>query len=208
MGRRRATKHSEGNDFFWLKVIVLTIVVILGSLLLGNWLGRYAIESGILSKKMHIESTESKTEPDAAVETTPTAAPKPVNTPRKPKTEAKSAPVKQSSPKETASPKIIETPKKTPEQPAPAKTVEKPPSASVSEKGYLIQTGVFSNEDYAKDLQNQLKSAGKEAAIEKISKSGAVFYRVSVGNYKTRGDAEKDSEELKGKGFEALIIER
>lgn len=195
MGRRRTTKHSQGTDLFWPKVIVLTVIIIFGSLLLGNWLGRYAIESGILSKKMHIESTGSKAEPEEAVETKPSAAPKPVSTAVKPKIEKKSTSSKQSSPKETPMPKITETPKET-------------PPASVNKKGYSIQTGVFSNEDYAKDLQNQLQSAGKESSIEKINKNGEIYYRVSVGNYETRDEAEKDSKELKSKGFEAIIIER
>lgn len=74
---------------------------------------------------------------------------------------------------------------------APAPRVEPP-----SDKGYVVQLGVFSNPDNARELVEKLARAGVRAHLEA---------RVQLGPFHSREEAEKARLEMRKLGYNALI---
>jgi len=125
-------------------------------------------------------------EPEAAAPTQEPAAPPPPrvsntpsHTPRTP------APTQQPAP--------LPPPKATPAPPPPAAA---PPPAPVAGKGYVVQLGVFSNPDNARELVEKLNKQGVRAHLEA---------RVQIGPFLNRQEAEKAQAEMRKLGYNALV---
>jgi len=72
-----------------------------------------------------------------------------------------------------------------------------PPSANEVGKGFVLQLGVFSNPDRARELVNKLTKQGIKAHMET---------RVQLGPFGDRQEAEKAQAEMRKLGIAALII--
>ncbi len=51
---------GEEKDYFWMKVLIVTIVIIWGSLFAGSWAGNYLLESKLFAKKTAADSGDPK----------------------------------------------------------------------------------------------------------------------------------------------------
>lgn len=86
-----------------------------------------------------------------------------------------------------------------PPRPAPSQPPAAEPAPRVeppSGKGYVVQLGVFSNPDNARELVDKLARAGVRAHLEA---------RVHLGPFQNREDAEKARLEMRKLGYNALL---
>lgn len=67
---------------------------------------------------------------------------------------------------------------------------------------YSVQVGAFRNQNYAKNLQNELMEMDFPVRIER----GDGFYRVRVGNYRTLDEASNMERRLKRAGYQTVIV--
>jgi DedD protein len=111
-------------------------------------------------------------------------------------------------------PRVNNTPKPPAPSPAPTHTPVAPPVAKVapapqppaalpppppiqpSGKGYIVQLGVFSNPDNARELVEKLNKQGVRAHLEA---------RVQIGPFLNRQEAEKAQTEMRKLGYNALV---
>jgi len=83
------------------------------------------------------------------------------------------------------------------------KTPEAPPVSSevsaMSKGEYAIQVVAYNDREKARSMVKKLKSRGFNAFVEEGRAGGKRVFRVKIGYYKTRDDAEKAVKELKKK---------
>ena len=143
--------------------------------------------------------------PVAAVKAESKAEPK-VEARPEAKAEAKSEP----KPATRAEAKVDETKPARAEE--PRKTVEAAaapaaPAAPAAKGGkFAVQTAAPASEKAARDLVDRLKKAGFTAYTEKVETKDGPRYRVRVGPYATRDDADKARARLKAQGFAGNIV--
>ena len=96
--------------------------------------------------------------------------------------------------------------------PAPAPTVapaSTPTSApAVRERVFTIQVGAFSTQERASALQRQLPSA--DAAVSSVQPAeigGRMIYRVRVGRFTGRAEAEEYARRLSALGYAVIVVE-
>lgn len=113
--------------------------------------------------------------------------------------------------------KAVEKPARTVEKEAKAKTEAKPaeskaekakavaesakqePADSADGKIWRAQVDAFPDERSAKQLVDRLKNKGYNAYVTEVQLRGKPWYRVSVGRYAAREEADKVVNSLKGK---------
>jgi cell division septation protein DedD len=118
-------------------------------------------------------------------------------------------------PAPVVAPKPIVTTKPVPvkiSEPVKAKTVAaKPPKEAVAAKAvvvapanhyYKVQAAVLKSKDSAATYANKVKAAGFSTYVKKT----AAGWRVQVGAFKTKSEAEKLQKKLTAKGFTAKVI--
>ena len=158
---------------------------------------------------------------DAAVAPAPTAvtASEPI-TPRKSVTEAeqrvvspsaKSAPKAEaktpSAPKNEAKP----APKaETVVAPEPRSEVKSAPAgdaaaASAKAEGFVVQLAAFADDKGANALANKLKKSGYATFVQPVETSRGTLWRVRVGGYGSRPEAEAARVALKGEGYSGIV---
>ncbi len=70
------------------------------------------------------------------------------------------------------------------------------------ETHYSVQVGAFRNQNYARDLREELMELDFPARIEQ----GDGFYRVRVGDFRTIDEASKLEQRLKRAGYQTVIV--
>jgi septal ring-binding cell division protein DamX len=100
--------------------------------------------------------------------------------------------------------------------PSPSQTPELTPSPSPSPGGevapgmsagrFRVQLGVFTQQKFAQDLVDQLKAKGYEARFEKVTSDAKESFKVWVGSFQTKEDAQQANTELQADGFEKGFI--
>jgi len=142
-------------------------------------------------------------------------APKAIEEKEKPKPQEEK---KVSPPKEVAHKEVKA--KATPKEPAHKETVKKEAAkpqytkkevaqlaTKIAEKGYFIQIGAFSEKAKAELLKEKAQKQGFTARIKEVSSEGKTLYKVLIGGYTNRGDAEKVVDSVKEKlGIEKPFI--
>ncbi|MGC9109418.1 MAG: SPOR domain-containing protein [Caldimicrobium sp.] len=213
-------------------VVLFALCLLIWTFILGVWIGtkiggkregeEIALKSEGISPSTVTNQTENVTSStkETQNETALTPGNQTVaNLTEKPKEEVKAQapatpvekPVKEES-KEPKTPKKAEVAKKTEEKQVPRKE-EKPSytkkevaqlASHIKEHGYFIQIGAFSQKDKALALKEKAGREGFTAMIKEINSDGKILYKVLIGGYSSRDEAEK----LIGKVKEKLGIEK
>jgi cell division protein FtsN len=91
--------------------------------------------------------------------------------------------------------------KKTPASPetGDGKTSRVAPEPKGNGKTWTVQVNAYPDEASAKQLVEKLKGKGYNAGVTEFQNNGKTWYRVRVGKYATREDADKALETLKRK---------
>jgi len=77
-----------------------------------------------------------------------------------------------------------------------------PSEPDTLESRYSVQVGAFRNQNYARDLQEELMEMNFPARIER----GDGFYRVRVGDFATIDEASRLEQRLKRAGYQTVIV--
>jgi cell division protein FtsN len=86
---------------------------------------------------------------------------------------------------------------------------EAPPDGETrSGRRYSVQVGVFSTEQGARKLEDELRGEGRSTRIEVEGRDGQTLYRVLTGSYRTEYEARRAVEELRREGHEAFLVDR
>ncbi|MEP7183454.1 MAG: SPOR domain-containing protein [Betaproteobacteria bacterium] len=97
----------------------------------------------------------------------------------------------------------------TPASPAAAATETKakaePATAPAAGNGFVVQLAAFADDKGANALANKLKKAGYAAYVEPVQTSRGTLWRVRVGGYAARADADAARVELKGEGYSGIV---
>jgi cell division protein FtsN len=122
------------------------------------------------------------------------AAPKPAP--------AASTPAKAAS--QTSVPVPVPLPK-----PKPSAAPKPPPSASAaaSEKKFLVNAGLFADENNARNAHTKLVDAALPAYKQEIKGTKGKFTRVRVGPFETRVEAETAAEKIRSLGLDAEVAQ-
>ena len=95
--------------------------------------------------------------------------------------------------------------------PASAVATVRPAPAPVNRTGpdpftYFVQAGAFSQTEEAEQQRAKLAMLGFEARLSEREQSGRTMYRVRVGPYDKKDDADAAKEKLTGAGVEASLV--
>lgn len=126
----------------------------------------------------------------------PLPQPEPAPTPEP---EPKAEPAPQPEPPVMPAPKV-EAPKPAPAQPAA------PAKQAMTNDGYTVQIGVFSDAGNVRQLQSKLEASGFKSYTEKLGMPGGTKIRLRVGSYATRAEAEKARDKLKAAGTTGIVV--
>jgi DedD protein len=94
------------------------------------------------------------------------------------------------------------------EAPAPAPAPAPTPAPTPAAKGgkFAVQAAAPASEKAARDLAERLKKGGFTAYTEKVDTKDGPRYRVRLGPYATRDDAEKARARLKSQGINGNLV--
>jgi rare lipoprotein A len=82
-------------------------------------------------------------------------------------------------------------------------------SATVPAGGrYTVQLGAFGSRDRAEALRQELDRDGVAAVVTEVASPADTYYRVRVGDYEDRAQAQEAARALAGRGRRAVIVER
>mgnify|MGYP001552382799 CR=1 FL=1 len=81
-------------------------------------------------------------------------------------------------------------------------------TAKASRGGYIVQLAAFSDDKGANALANRLKKTGHPAYTEPVSTSRGTLWRVRVGPYASREDANAARDKLKREGQSGIVAAR
>ena len=81
-------------------------------------------------------------------------------------------------------------------------------AASASPVRFTVQVGSFTSEENARRLQQILGAGRPDVEVAQRTIGGGNFYRVRVGNFTTRGEAQSAARALAGQGHQVIIMER
>lgn len=79
------------------------------------------------------------------------------------------------------------------------------PAATPKAEGFVIQLAAFADDKGANALANKLKKGGYSAYVEPVNTSRGTLWRVRVGGYGTRPEADAARVALKGEGYSGII---
>jgi len=85
---------------------------------------------------------------------------------------------------------------------APAARVS---TAPAKVEGYVVQLAAFADDKGANSLANRLKKVGYAAFVEPVQTSRGTLWRVRVGGYATKPEADAARAKLKGEGFNGIV---
>jgi DedD protein len=96
----------------------------------------------------------------------------------------------------------------TPPKPVTAPTAApKPPPAAATGKGdWVVQIGSFGDEDNAKRQAQRVNTYGYKPEVSSVRANGRAMYRVRVGPYATRAQADATASSLAAHGFVAQVV--
>jgi cell division septation protein DedD len=101
----------------------------------------------------------------------------------------------------SAKQEVASVAKRAEDKPAPAASKPRPAEADAKEsrKPWTVQVNAFPDENSAKTWVDRLRDKGYNAYLSESRSQGRVWYRVRVGRFESRDEAEKTQESLKRK---------
>jgi len=93
---------------------------------------------------------------------------------------------------------------KTPTQVAKAQPASSATSAAKAD-GYVVQLAAYADDKGANSLANKLKRAGYAAFVEPVHTSRGTLWRVRVGGYGSKPEADAARAKLKGEGYSGIV---
>ena len=85
------------------------------------------------------------------------------------------------------------------------KAKAEPAAAPTAASGFVVQLAAFADDKGANALANKLKKAGYAAYVEPVQTSRGTLWRVRVGGYAARADADTARAKLKGEGYSGIV---
>ncbi|QDL36076.1 SPOR domain-containing protein [Rhodoferax sediminis] len=79
-------------------------------------------------------------------------------------------------------------------------------SSGVDPFTYFVQAGAFRTAEDAESQRAKLSLMGVEAKVSEREQSGRTVWRVRVGPFNTKADADKTKEQLDGSGMETALV--
>ena len=145
----------------------------------------------------------AKTEPPAKAESAAKAEPVAPDA----KSETRSAPKADTKPAASAESVTESKPAVATATPANGSTAHAATSGPATSKpdGFVVQLAAFADDKGANALANKLKKGGYAAYVEPVSTSRGTLWRVRVGGYGTRPEADAARVALKGEGYSGII---
>jgi DedD protein len=89
---------------------------------------------------------------------------------------------------------------------APAAAPKAAPPATTAKGDWVVQVGSFGEEENAKRQAQRVNTYGYKPAVSSVRASGRPMYRVRVGPYPTRAQAEATASALSAHGFAAQVV--
>lgn len=80
-------------------------------------------------------------------------------------------------------------------------------SRAAKEIYFSVQVGAFGTKANAVRLKNGLERGGYEAQVSEVLMEGRRFFRVRVGRFPNRPDAEAELRRLRADGFPGEVVE-
>jgi DedD protein len=99
-----------------------------------------------------------------------------------------------------------ETSAKSERTPTPAAAKAPAPSAARDAAGWVVQLGSFGEEENARRLAQRVSAYGYKPDISDHRAGGRVMYRVRVGAYASRSQADATASSLSAHGFVAQVV--
>ena len=93
-----------------------------------------------------------------------------------------------------------------PTAPAPAPPPAPPPPPAADPLQYFVQAGAFRAVEEAEQMRARLSLMGLQARVSEREQAGRVVYRVRLGPFDRRDDAEKAGERLEAAGITAALV--
>jgi DedD protein len=90
---------------------------------------------------------------------------------------------------------------------APSTASKPPPAAATAKKGdWVVQIGSFGEEENAKRQAQRVNTYGYKPDVSSVRANGRSMYRVRVGPYATRAQADATASSLAAHGFVAQVV--
>ncbi len=104
-------------------------------------------------------------------------------------------------------PKPVSAPTPPPKPAATRTTTRSQPATPAPDGGWLVQAGSFSRQANADGLRDRLKAAGYPAYTESVKAEGKGVYRVRIGPYGSKREAEAQLAPVaKGFGVQPMVL--
>ena len=87
----------------------------------------------------------------------------------------------------------------------PTKSATTPAATAPSREGFVVQLAAFADDKGAKSLAGKLKKGGYAAYVEPVETSRGTLWRVRVGGYASRADADAGRAKLKAEGQNGIL---
>ena len=87
-----------------------------------------------------------------------------------------------------------------------APPLAKPPAAGVDPFSYFVQAGAFRTAEDAETQRAKLSLLGMESRVTEREQSGRTVFRVRVGPFDRKEDADRSKERLDSNGFETALV--
>lgn len=212
-------RKKQRQAVSWGKIILWAVGIFLVSLILGKLLGGALLGSSVAVKSNTSGNIDFPIAPSAPSGNIPQANRQDIVPPLlvlpPPVVPPKSSTANNEPPSQTPAPDIEENP------PSSEKNQETKPATplvtgnhetqkvkqSVSES-YKVQLGSFTTPEFAEKLVHELLGKGYSGNIETISGTAGTYYRVYVGPYESKEEAEGMVKTLSVNGYPAILISK
>ena len=108
---------------------------------------------------------------------------------------------------------VARAPAPAPSPPAPAPPTPSgtgpptPPAPGALAEGWSVQLGAYASQGSAISLRDSLARSWPDARVTPAEVSGRTLWRVRVGNYTSRRDADEAAKRLTASGYRAMVVE-